>query len=207
MAIRRVAGAIAVALLTCGFVLLASSTARAQTSPDLPKKGGPITLWGCFVEQKIEANGKYQLANPTIGTATTVPEGACSWNGTDKVIELEDVHTNVHKHHLDRSMVGRWIEVTGRLENRDKTGLREVHVRSFRVVPVVTPTVAEAAPIVPPPPEVALPVPQVDLPAVGTTGVAELPKTASSVPTTALFGALALAAGAALLVFVRRIAG
>lgn len=101
-------------------------------------------------------------------------------------------------------MVGRWIEVTGRLESLDKTGLREVHVRSFRVVPVVTPT-AEAAPIVPPP-EVAPPEPAPELPAVGTTGVAELPKTASSVPMTALLGALALAAGA-LLVFVRRIAG
>lgn len=205
MTIRRVAGVIAAALLTCGFMLLASSNARAQTSPDLPKKGGPITLWGCFIEQKIEGNGKYQLVNPTVGAATSVPEGACSWNGTGKVIELEDVHTNVHKHHLDRSMVGRWIEVTGRLESLDKTGLREVHVRSFRVVPVV-PAVAEAVPFEPPPLAVEAPAPTVDLPAVGTTGIAELPKTASSLPMTALFGALALAAGLAL-VLVRRIAG
>ncbi len=208
MTVRHVFRAAAATLLACGLVALASSSARAQQSPDLPKQGGPITLWGCFVEQKIDGNGKYQLVNPTFGTATSVPEGACAWNGTDTVIELEDVHENVHKHHLDRSMIGRWIEVTGRLENRDKTGLREVHVRSFRVVPVVPPKVAEAeppAPFVPAMPEVAPPVPTSDLPAIGTTGVAELPKTASSLPMTALFAALALAVGVAVLA-LRRIA-
>ncbi len=104
-------------------------------------------------------------------------------------------------------MIGRWIEVTGRLESLDKTGLREVHVRSFRVVPVVPPKVAEAEPVTPPTPEVVPVAPTPELPAVGTTGVAELPKTASSLPTTALFGVFALAAGIALLVFRRRIAG
>lgn len=208
---RHVSGAIAAGLLTCGLLVLASSSARAQQSPDLPKIGGQITLWGCFVEQKIPENGKYQLYNPTMGPATTVPEGTCSPNATDQVIELEDVHENVHKHHLDRSMVGRWIEVTGRLENRDKTGLREVHVRSFRVVPVVPPKVAEAvvpAPFVPPaPPEVAPAEPVPEVAAVGTTGVAELPKTASPVPLIGLLGVFALAAGVACGIYRRRIAG
>ncbi len=208
MAIRCVSGAIATALLTCGLAILGASSARAQQSPDLPKTGGPITLWGCFAEQKIEGNGKYQLFRPTIGTATSVPEAMCAPAPTDQVIELEDVHENVHKHHLDRSMVGRWIEVTGRLEDRDKTGLREVHVRSFRVVPVVPPVVTEAAPpFVPPPPEVAAELPMPELPAVATSGAAELPKTASPIPMTGLLGLAALAAGVACRVFRRRIAG
>jgi hypothetical protein len=84
-------------------------------------------------------------------------------------------------------MLGRWIEVTGKLEKFENAlELREMNVKSFREVPVV-PQRAEVAPK-------ALPV--------GTTG--ELPRTASSLPLTGLIGVIAFAGALALRRFACR---
>jgi len=207
---RHVRGVITTASLTCGLVIFVSAGAGAQQSPELPKKGGPITVWGCFVEHKIHDNGKFQLLNPTVGKATSVPDGTCEWSENEPVIKLEDVHDKNHHHRLDKSLAGRFMEVTGRLEDQNKTGLREVHVRSFRVVPVVPPkaTAAAPAPSVPQLPGSESTVePTPALPAADTFEAAELPTTASSLPLVALFGAFALAAGLAFYALRRRIAG
>jgi hypothetical protein len=208
MAIRQASWTVTAALLTCGLVILGSSTAAAQRSPDLPRKGGQITLWGCFVELKVKGNGKFQLVNPTIGTATSVPEGTCTGAGTDLMVKLQHVHEKPDARELDEGLVGQWIEVSGRLEDIDTVGLREVHVTSFRIVPVVPPRAAQAAPFIPRPPAVALaeptpapaPVPEAQVAA------AELPKTASALPMTGLCGVLALASGVACGRFRRRVA-
>jgi hypothetical protein len=71
------------------------------------------------------------------------PDAACSDAG--QMIRLHDLH----RVGLDESMIGRWIEVTGRLEGNDPAPeTREVHIHSFRVIPVVAPPppVAEVAP-------------------------------------------------------------
>jgi hypothetical protein len=201
MTSRYVSGIVAAVLLTCGVIAFAPAPVSAQGTTLLPEKGGPITLVGCFLRMPVADEGnKFVLVNPTLGAATSVEEATCRSTGNEQMVELDDVHTNVHKHHLDRAKVGRWIEVTGRLEKAGHQALREVHVNSYRIVPVV-PRVAEAAPVFEPPIAPSA-IPQetpVEQP-VATTGVAEpeLPKTASPVPLIAVFGFLALAAGLAL---------
>jgi LPXTG-motif cell wall-anchored protein len=211
MAIQRVYAAIAAVLLTAGLIAIAPATGWAQDPMEkmLPPGGGPITLVGCFLRMKVSDEGtKFVLVKPTLGPATTVPEAACAAAGADAMVELDDVHTNVHKHHLDRSKVGRWIEVTGRLEKAGNQALREVHVETYREVPVARPVVATAEPRyvpAPVPPAVHAPLPSVETTAVATSGVSEeLPKTASSMPSVALLGLFALAGGFALRLIGRR---
>lgn len=202
MTIRRLYAAIAAALLTAGLIAIAPATGWAQdpTEKMLPADGGPITLVGCFLRMKVSHEGtKFVLAKPTLGPATTVPEAACAAAGTDAMVELDDVHTNVHQHHLDRSKVGRWVEVTGRLEKTGHQTLREVHVKTYREVPVAPPVVATADPRYVPEPEplaIQAPLASVETSAVATSGtVDELPKTASSMPSVGLLGLFALAGG------------
>lgn len=209
MTIRRLSCGIAAGLLACGLVAIAPAKGSAQVREGtasgpafLPEQGGPITLYGCFLRMKVADEGtKFVLVNPTPGPATSVPEATCTSKGTEQMVELDDVHTNLHKHHLDRSKVGRWIEVTGRLEKTGHQALREVHVNTYRIVPVVAPRAAEAAPV--PTPETIQPAPAPAAPLearpTATTGVTEeLPHTASSLPLIALLGFLALAGGLAL---------
>lgn len=167
----------------------------------LPEKAGRITLAGCFMEETIEGHREYVLRSPTIGSPASVPEENCAAStASAEKVELKDVHEKTHKHHLDRSMIGRWIEVGGRIEGQaDKGELREVHVKYFRVLPVVVPRTAEAAPVFEPPAIAPSVAPLPELPSeqpVATTGTAEpLPKTASSVPLIGFIGLLSLAGG------------
>jgi hypothetical protein len=107
-------------------------------------------------------------------------------------------------HQFDQSMVGRWVENLRKLEGRE--GHREAS-DSFRLVPVVIPRAAEAAPppsIEPPAaPQAEAAPPQV----AGTTGIAEepkLPKTASPLPLAGSIGLLSIAGALALRMFRRR---
>lgn len=201
MTIRHVSGAVAAALLTAGLLALAPAKGLAQEQIVLPEQGGPITLVGCFLRMKVADGDKFVLVNPTHGPVASVPEGTCTASGMEPMVELDDVHKNPHVHHLDRSKVGRWIQITGRLEKMGHQDLREVHVETYKIVPVVR--YAEAPRIVAPPMKLRAPLPAVPVQAVPgpvpvpTTGVAELPQTASSLPLIGLIGAVALAAGLA----------
>ena len=204
---RRVAGAIAAGMLVCGLIAIAPAQAQvrqgmAQGPAFLPEQGGQITLYGCFLRVPVANEGdKFVLAMPMLGPANSVTEATCTSKGTEQMVELDDVHTNVHEHHLDRSQVGRWIEISGRLEKAGHQALREVHVDTFRIVPVVSTRAAEPAPapmaepIQPPPAPVTPPV--LKTTPTGTVGT-ELPHTASSLPLIGLIGVLALAGGLAL---------
>jgi hypothetical protein len=191
----------AAGLLTGGLVAMnpASATAQETGAATLPEGGGPITLVGCFLRVSVGHEGrKFVLARPMLGSATSVTEPSCTTTGNDAMVELDDVHKNVHKHHLDRSQVGRWIEVTGRLDKVKHQTLREVHVETYRAVPVVPPAVADFRPV-PEAPVVQPPLPLVETDIIGTTGVlVELPQTASSLPLIALLGFLSFAAALAL---------
>jgi hypothetical protein len=198
MGIRYLSSAIAAGLFTCGLLLTAPASVSAQRSMDLPADKGPITLFGCFLRVEIPHEGnKYVLANPSFDTPATVPQAECNASADARMVELDDIHSNVHEHHLDKGKVGLWVEINGTLNKPKGQTLREVDVETYRLIPVAPPRVARAEPepvVIQAPPE---PAPE---PApVATTGVAEpLPKTASPLPLIALMGFVGIAGGFAL---------
>jgi len=206
MAVRFVCGSITAGLLAWGVV--AGTAERVQAQGTQGMAPGEATLVGCL--QRGGEHNKLVLAKPTTQTVTSVPEPTCTASSNDEMLVLKDI-----KHRLDDSMIGRWIEVNGRLKKEvnptTTDDLREFHMRDFKVIPVVVP---KAAPP-PPPPVAAAPPPPPEQPAaappepVATTGVivAEeqvLPKTASPLPTIALISLMSLAGGLALRLFRRQ---
>ena len=197
MTIRRASSAITAGLLTCGLVAIALGRGSAQQASALPEKGGPITLVGCFLHMEVAGHGeKFVLVTPMLGPATSVTEATCTSTGT-QIVELDDMNRMLK---VDRSKVGRWIEVNGRLAEGHHA-VRELHLNTYRFVPVVAPRVAEAAPAAPTPETIQphpapAPAPVSETTPTATTGVAEpLPSTASSLPLIGLIGFLALTGG------------
>jgi len=208
MTTRHVRSAIVASALTFSVVALAPVTGRAQTTA-IPEEGGQITLTGCFTTGQIGDDEKMVLAKPIVGTVASVPEPTCSATSSDQIVKLQDMK----QVKLGAAMLGRWIQISGRLEGNHKAdGLREVHVKSFALVPVVVPAPKVAEVIIQQPaPEPPAPAPQVAEVApepapVATTGEERkaLPKTATSLPLFGLIGFMSLAAGFALHLFARR---
>jgi hypothetical protein len=118
--------------------------------------------------------------------------------------------------HLDHAMLGRWLEITGRLESSHSAdGIREVHVKSFKPVPVVPRRATAATPAPPPiakftPAPTPEPTPQPVVEQrqpVATAGVrTELPRTATSLPLFGLIGFVSLGAGLFVHLLNRRLA-
>jgi hypothetical protein len=196
--------AITAGLLLYGVMTMASN-GLAQDASVLPDHGGSITVVGCLQRATIKKHDEYILVRPKVGPATSVTEATCTSTASDQAVRLEGTE------HLDQSAVGRWIEISGRLEKFENSReLREMRVKSFRAVPVVA--AEAAAPQVfeqPAPPQAqvqAQPEPQVTAPVeeprVATAGVEKrLPHTASSLPLIGLIGVLALAGGLSLRLF------
>jgi hypothetical protein len=200
---RHLAGTLSALLVTCGIVAIPPAIGWAQNQSVLPEKGGPITLVGCFTSGQIKSHVKPVLTSATMEAVSSVTEATCT--GSGQPIKLQDLK----QAGLDQSMMGRWLEISGRLEgNHRSDAIREVHVKSFRVIPVVVPPVAAApapapqiAEAAPAPPPVYTPAPQ---PApVATTGEVrkELPKSGTQLPLVGLIGLLSLAAGLTLHLF------
>ena len=193
MNVQRLRRVLTVTLTVCGAAAMVSP--RVQAQDVLPAEGGMITLVGCFLPSGNH-HSKYVLAKPIIGSVVSVTDGTCSAPIDETAVELKDTGDR----HLGEGMLNHLIEVTGRLEKLDASAtttdrdLREVHVKSFRPVPVVIPTPAAPPPEVrympAPQPQAAIP-PLPDEKPVATTGTVppELAKTASSLP---LFGLLTL---------------
>jgi len=217
MTTRHVRSAVVASALTFGMVGLAPTLGRAQNTPDLPLGGQRITVVGCLINAKVKGHPeKLVLAKATAGVATSVPEATCTASDTDPLIRLEDMG----QVGLNEAFVGRWMEISGRLESQHRVHkVREIHVKSFRPVPVVVPPPAvamiapapEAPPAVevPPAPQIAennwTPPPMPTPAPVGTSGHRKsLPKTATNVPFFGLIGFLSIAAGFTLHLFNRR---
>jgi hypothetical protein len=192
MTVQRLRRVLTVTLVVCGAAAVA--TPRVQAQEVLPTEGGMITLVGCFLPGGSH-HSKYVLAKPIMGSVASVTDGTCAAPIDETAVELKDTAGR----HLGEGMLNHVIEVTGRLEKLEGTtdakDLREVHVRSFRPVPVVIPTPAAPAPEVrympAPQPQAAIP-PLPDEKPVATSGTAPipaLPKTASPLP---LFGMISL---------------
>jgi len=201
MTTRHVQSVIVGSLLTCGIVA-APAIARAQNTPDLPLEGQRITVVGCLVNGKVDGHPeKLVLAKAKAGSVESVSEATCTATDADSVIRLQDMR----QAGLNEGYAGRWMIIDGRLESQHKVHkVREIHVKSFRPVPVLIPRVAEAAPAPSvPTPEPRAPAPQIAAtPApeaeviVATPGTAkQLPKPATSLPLVGLIGFLSLAAG------------
>ena len=176
--------------------LVLASPARAQDQL-LPaaNESAVVTVVGCL-QRGGDTGEKYVLGSISVGPATSVTERTCTASGG--FLELE--HEN--KVGMNESMFGRWVEISGRLEKEtsdDPANLRELHVRSFRMVPVIPPARVAAAPTyIAPPPYVAeperTPPPAAAAPIPEATR-ASLPKTASPLPAIGLAGLLLLGLG------------
>jgi len=183
-------------------VALGAKTGRAQNTAAIPEEGGQITMVGCFTTGTIKDHERFVLAKPIVGSVASVPEPTCTASSSDQIIKLQDLK----QVKMGDAQLGRWVEIHGRLEgNHRADAIREVHVKSFSLVPVVVPPPPVAAVVIPEPaPQAAAPAPIVEpAPApVPTTGVTEerkkLPKTASSLPLIGLIGLMSLGAALAL---------
>ena len=200
MTIRHLAGAVAAAVLvTGGISMIAPATSRAQGAFVLPDKG-EVTLSGCFTRALFGDDEKYVLAKATTDTVASVRESTCAYTSGDQMVRLE------HTKGMEAS-VNQYVEVSGRLESThhpEKT--RELHVKSFKLIPIVIEKKVTEIIQVPAPVAEAVPVtPPVMPPPVATTGEVRkrLPKTASSLPLVGLIGLLSLAGGLTLRLFGR----
>ena len=194
MTLRNVCGALAAIVLTCGLSVI---PAHAQRDASLlpPEESGVITVVGCF--QRGGKNGeRYVLASPKLGPIAGVPEATCRVRADDRALELE--HTD--QQGINESMLGRWIEVNGRLEKETSTNpenLREMHVRSFRMMPVIPPPVEVArAPVTQAPaPQYVEQQPYTPPAPMARLEEPALPRTATPLPAIGLLGLLSLGGG------------
>ena len=194
MTLRALSSASIAAVLLCG---LNTAPASAQNTTLLPaEESAVITATGCLQRAGKERSNHYILTSPRLGAVASVADGACDEPIDARAVELEDADD----HGLNPTLVGHWIEINGRLERETSTNpnnLRELKVRSFRLVPVVPPQRAEAAPAPLPPPVLEAPAPAVaPPPPAAPTAIAEpLPRTASPLAMIGLLGLLSSAAG------------
>ena len=192
MTLRALSSASIATVLVCG---LNTATASAQNTTLLPaEESAVITATGCLQRAGNERNDHYVLTSPRLGTVASVADGACNEPLDARAVELEDADD----HGLNPTLVGHWIEINGRLERETSTNpnnLRELKVRSFRLVPVVPPQRVEVAPA-PLPLPAPEPLAPVTPPPAAPTAIAEpLPRTASPLAMLGLLGLLSSAAG------------
>ena len=157
MTLRYVCGALTAIVLSGGIPTVNPADAQTRDAGLLPpEKSGLITVAGCF-QRDAENDDRYVLANPTSGPLASVPEGTCNATIDDRALNLSRFteegtweivifpgYKDTAQHGLNQSMLGHWVEIRGRLEKEtdaDLTNLRELKVRSFRLVPVVPPRV------------------------------------------------------------------
>jgi hypothetical protein len=207
MTLHYVCGA-TVAVFVFGVVTVGPAYAQRRDGGLLPQEeSGVVTAVGCLVKGGSVRGGdknKYALARPKKGPVASVPEATCTAEPGADALDLDN---ESGQKGVTDAMVGRWVEITGRLEretSKDPDDLREIDVQSVKLVPVVVPRPPAAAPAPqsPPPPaaEAPRPTPRAPEPTPPPPPPAPeapkaLPKTASPVPAIGLAGLLSLAGG------------
>jgi hypothetical protein len=180
---------------------IAGATAEWTRDASLlpPGESGVITVAGCLrAGPNHGSQDGYVLATPRLGPIAGVPESKCTGAIDDRAVELD----HSIKRGIDDSMLGRWIEVTGKLEKETSSNpdnLREMYIDSFRMVPVI-PRRAEAAPAIESPRQAeqqpAETMARVEESAVeASAAFRALPNTATPLPAIGLLGLLSLGAG------------
>lgn len=198
-------------VVVAAFTLVSVDPAYAQRRDGnlLPQnQGGQVTAVGCLVRGETIKGGKAgkdALARPKKGPVASVPEASCTAENTADALMLD----NPEKASMKDSMLGKWVEIKGRLESessKDPDNLRELDVASAKLVPVVPPTPPSTSGArQPAPAQMAEPRPAAQpsaapaaTPSPAAPAPAEpkkLPKTASQIPAIGLAGLLFLAAG------------
>ncbi len=209
MTVKYVYGA-TIVVFALGVVTVGPAYAQRRDGALLPQEqSGEVTTVGCLVRGSAVRGGKnqeYVLARPTKGPVASVPEASCTADPGADALDLDNTQKSVND-----SMLGRWVEISGRLEretSKDPDDLRELDVKSLKLVPVVPPRAAAAPSPAPAPRATEPPAPRpTQAPAataappaaapVPSTGEAPrtLPSTASPVPAIGLAGLLFLAGG------------
>jgi hypothetical protein len=154
MTTRHVRSALVATLVACSVVALTPAVGRAQNTTAIPEEGGAITMAGCFVLGQVQSHGKYVLVRPIVGSVESVPDASCAYTPGDQIVKLKDLKQAGLRH----VMLGRWLEIVGRLESDHRSNsVRVVHVKSFKPVPGRAASVAENVSPPPPPPAIETP--------------------------------------------------
>ena len=204
MAHQYVFGA-TVVVFALGVVTVGPAYAQRRDGGLLPQaESADVTAVGCLVKGTSVRGGKadkYALARVKQGPVASVPEASCTTEPGADALTID----NPEKGKITDAALGRWVEITGRLEretDKDPDNLRELDVASFRLVPVVIPPkpapAASPAPAAAPAPAARAPEPTPAPAAAPTPEPKKLPKTASQIPAIGFAGLLSLAAGLAL---------
>jgi hypothetical protein len=202
----RPALGVTVVVLAFGSVSVEPAYAQRRDGSLLPQEeSGTVTAVGCLVRGSSVRGGKddYVLARPRRGPIASVPENSCSTEAGADALQLD----NAEKANLNSAMVGKWVQISGRLEretSKDPDDLRELDVESAKLVPVVVPRQAAASPA-----PAAAPAPRPYSPPVAAAPEAApapepartLPKTAGQVPAVGLGALLMLGLGLTLRTF------
>jgi hypothetical protein len=202
-----------VVVVALGVVAVEPAQAQRRDGNLMPQEtSGNVTAVGCLLRGTAVRGGKddYVLARPARGPVASVPENSCTADSGAAALQLD----NAKEHGVTEAMVGKWVEISGRLEretDKDPDNLRELDVASVKLVPVVIPKPAPApAPTAPPPPPPAAePRPTPPPPAAAPppppppAPAPKLPKTASPIPMVGLAGLLSLGVGLVLRSFRR----
>ena len=193
-----------VVVFAFGVVTVGPAYAQRRDGGLLPQEtSGDVTAVGCLVRGTAVRGGKkdkYALARVKKGPVASVPEATCTVDPSADALTVD----NPEKGKITDAALGRWVEITGRLEretDKDPDNLRELDVATFKLVPVVIPTPPAAAPA--PAPRAAAPAPapapraaEPMAPApTPTPEPKKLPKTAGQLPAIGLAGLLSLTAG------------
>ena len=201
---------VTIVLFAFGLVTADPAYAQRRDGSLLPQEqSGQVTAVGCVVRGNAVRGGqkdKYVLARPKTGPVASVPEATCTVDPGADALTLD----NPEKASMNDSMIGHWMEISGRLEketDKNPDNLRELDVLSAKMVPVVVPRPAAALPAprqtaaasptsqpAPAPVTQSRPAPQPPA-AAAAEAPRTLPKTAGSLPMMGLAGLLSLAAG------------
>ena len=196
MTLRYLLSGVSAVVIACGLTVSVYAQRDGGLLP--PSESGMVTVAGCLLRGNQVTDGdsdKYVLADLK-RPVDSVAEETCSADPNATAVQLD----NPKKANINEAMLGRWVEISGRLEKETSHDniLRELDVTNARLVPVEIPRIAAAPPEPEPEPQAAAeptPAPEPAPVPVATSGQADLPKTASPLPFTGLIGLLACAGG------------
>lgn len=209
MTLRYIHSTLAVAVLMYGVMVGLAHAQQRDGGLLPPDQSGRLTVTGCLMRGDQIRDGdsdKFVLANPTATPVESSPEGTCTAESGANAIQLD----NPRKGNIDESMLGRLVQISGRLEKETSHDniLREFDVESARLVPMAQRTAAAPAPEPKPAAAEPSPAPAPAEAPVATSGQSPaLPKTAGNEPAIALLGLFALAAGMTLKAMPARLRG
>jgi hypothetical protein len=203
MTLRYVYSGVTGVAIACSLVIGAASAQQLGRDGGLlpPEESGMVTVAGCLLRGDQIRGGdddKYVLADLK-RPMDSVSEQTCTADAGATAIQLD----NPDKGNVNDTMLGRWVVISGRLERETSNDdiLRELDVISARVLPVESPRAAAEPEPSPEPPAIQAAAPEPAFEpspepvAVGTSGQATLPTTASFGPLAGLLGLFACGGG------------